>query len=167
MAAHGGAIGKPGSTGAPAMMAADRASAAAGLTVLDLGPGTATVTMTVRDEMVNGHGITHGGYVFLLADTAFACACNGEDAVTVATGADINFLAATRPGDVLTARAERRTLRGRSGLYDVTVTRGSDSAESGHAEPGTGNEVVAEFRGRSRTLAPRTAASSQAEQVHS
>lgn len=156
MAADDGtAIGNPGTTGAPAMMGADRASAAAGLTVLDLGPGTATVTMTVRDEMVNGHGITHGGYVFLLADTAFACACNSEGAVTVATGADVNFLAATRPGDVLTARAERRTQRGRTGLYDVTVTRSYDA----------GDEVVAEFRGRSRSLAGRAAEPSAGEQV--
>ncbi|MDQ2848541.1 MAG: hydroxyphenylacetyl-CoA thioesterase PaaI [Actinomycetota bacterium] len=166
MAAHG-AIGNPGSTGAPAMMAADLASAGAGLDVLELGPGTATVTMTVRADMANGHGITHGGYVFLLADTAFACACNGEGAVTVATGADINFLAATRPGDVLTARAESRTLRGRSGLYDVTVTRRSSSADSDSGKSDTDSEVVAEFRGRSRTLAPRTARPSQAEQVTS
>ncbi|MDQ6657763.1 MAG: hydroxyphenylacetyl-CoA thioesterase PaaI [Actinomycetota bacterium] len=149
MAAHGGAIGTQQTTGAPAMMAADLASAGAGLEVLELGPGTATVTMTVRADMANGHGITHGGYIFLLADTAFACACNGEGAVTVATGADINFLAATRPGDVLTARAESRTRTGRSGLYDVTVTRRADGD----------SEVVAEFRGRSRTLAPRPAPS--------
>lgn len=135
-------IGSPAVTGAAAMMAGDRASAGAGLQVMDLGPGTATVTMTVRQDMVNGHGITHGGYVFLLADTAFACACNGDGQVTVAGGADITFLAATRPGDTLIARAQLRAQRGRSGVYDVTVSRRTDGA----------GEVVAEFRGRSRTL---------------
>ena len=84
-------------TGAAAMMAGDRASAGAVLQVIELGEGTATVTMSVREDMVNGHGITHGGYVFLLADTAFACACNGDGVVTVAGGADITFLAATAP----------------------------------------------------------------------
>ncbi|MGI8418636.1 MAG: hydroxyphenylacetyl-CoA thioesterase PaaI [Nakamurella sp.] len=162
MAANSGAIGTAGTTGATAMMSADLASAGAGLEVLELGQGTATVTMTVREDMANGHGITHGGYVFLLADTAFACACNSEGAVTVATGADINFLAATRPGDVLTARAESRILSGRSGLYDVTVTRRSDTGRSD-----TVDEVVAEFRGRSRTLAPRAPAPRQAGRVRS
>lgn len=129
-------------TGAAAMMAGDRASAGAVLQVIELGEGTATVTMSVREDMVNGHGITHGGYVFLLADTAFACACNGDGVVTVAGGADITFLAATRPGDALTARGQLRARHGRSGVYDVTVTRTTDGVE----------EVVAEFRGRSRTV---------------
>lgn len=127
------------SSPAARMMRQDRASAEAGLQVLSIGDGAAEVRMTVRDDMVNGHGITHGGYVFLLADTAFACACNTDDGVTVAAGADITFLAATGPGDVLVARAALRSRRGRSGIYDVTVTR-----EDG--------EVIAEFRGRSRTL---------------
>jgi acyl-CoA thioesterase len=137
-----GRIGAPGVTGAAAMMTGDLASAAAGIAVNALGPHTATVSMTIRPDMANGHGITHGGYVFMLADTAFACACNSSGAVTVAGGADITFLAATRPGDHLTARAERRSHRGRSGVYDVTVVRSTD----------TGDEVIAEFRGRSRSL---------------
>jgi acyl-CoA thioesterase len=94
--------------------------------------------MTLRNDMVNGHAIGHGGYVFLLADTAFACACNTHGPVTVAAGADINFLMPVHAGDQLSARAVERIRQGRSGIYDVTVSRGSD--------------VVAEFRGRSRSL---------------
>ena len=131
--------------GAAAMMERDLASDSAGVVVTSIGDGTAEATMTIRDDMANGHGITHGGFVFLLADTAFACACNDAQAVTVAAGADITFLAATRPGDVLTARAARRSARGRSGIYDVTVTRREADTE----------QVIAEFRGRSRTLPAR------------
>jgi phenylacetic acid degradation protein PaaD len=92
----------------------------------------------VTPQMLNGHSICHGGYVFLLADTAFACACNSEGPVTVAAGADVTFIAPAREGDVLVASAQERARYGRSGIYDVTVRRGDD--------------VVAEFRGRSRTL---------------
>jgi len=137
-----GAIGAAGVTGARAMFAADTASRAAGIDLLELGEGTARVTMVVRPDMANGHGIVHGGFVFLLADTAFACACNEEGSVTVAAGADITFLAPARTGDRLTAVATLRSRRGRSGIYDVTVTR---------AVP-DGGEVIAEFRGRSRSL---------------
>jgi acyl-CoA thioesterase len=94
--------------------------------------------MTVREDMLNGFAITHGGLVFALADTAFAIACNEDERVTVAAGADITFLKSTTSGQTLTATALRRVRRGRSGLYDVTVT---DDA----------GDVVAEFRGRSRT----------------
>nr|WP_212754623.1 hydroxyphenylacetyl-CoA thioesterase PaaI [Nakamurella aerolata] len=135
-------IGSSDVTGAAAMMAADQASAAAGVRVVELSDGHAVATMTVRGDMTNGHQITHGGYVFLLADTAFACACNASGSVTVAAGADITFLSATRAGDVLTATADRRSERGRSGVYDVTVTDGAGA-------------VVAEFRGRSRRLDAR------------
>lgn len=139
-------IGSAEVTGARAMFAADTASNAAGMELLDEGRGHATVRMRLRADMVNGHNIAHGGYVFLLADTAFACACNEEGAVTVAAGADITFLAPARVGDELTAVAQRRSGRGRSGIYDVTVTRtGRDGAA----------EVIAEFRGRSRTLPAR------------
>jgi acyl-CoA thioesterase len=88
--------------------------------------------------MLNGHAIAHGGYVFMLADTAFACACNSDGPVTVAAGADISFITPVREGDVLVATAAERTRYGHSGIYDVTVRRGED--------------VVAEFRGRSRTI---------------
>ncbi|MFI9010284.1 hydroxyphenylacetyl-CoA thioesterase PaaI [Actinosynnema sp. NPDC053489] len=125
------------------MLADDAASAALGIRALELGPGTARLTMTVTDLMVNGHGIGHGGYVFLLADTAFACACNRPGSVTVAAQAEIDFIAPVHAGDVLVAEAVERVRFGRSGLYDITVRRG--------------DEVVAEFRGRSRTLRPNAA----------
>ena len=120
------------------MLDDDLASRSLGITLTDAGPGHATVHMTVTDTMVNGHALAHGGYVFLLADTAFACACNSHGPVTVAAGADITFVTTAHLGDELTARAQERVTYGRSGIYDVTVTRG--------------NEVIAEFRGRSRTV---------------
>lgn len=131
-------IGSAEVTGARAMFDADVASRAHGMELLDEGPGVASVTMRVRDDMVNGHRIAHGGFIFLLADTAFACACNEEGSVTVASGADVTFLAPARLGDLLTAVAAKRSQRGRNGIYDITVT--------------CGDEVIAEFRGRSKTL---------------
>ena len=121
-----------------AMLEADAASRALGIEALDVGAGAATTRMTVRGDMVNGHGIAHGAFVFAVADTAFACACNSHGPVTVAASADITFVAPARAGDVLTASAVERTRFGRSGIYDVTVRRGDD--------------VVAEFRGLSRTV---------------
>ncbi|MEU4237237.1 hydroxyphenylacetyl-CoA thioesterase PaaI [Actinoplanes sp. NPDC026619] len=118
----------------------DTASKVLGIELLDAGNGQATVRMRVTGDMVNGHAMTHGGYVFMLADTAFACACNSHGPVTVAAGADISFLRPTAAGDVLTAYASERVTQGRSGIYDVTVTRDG--------------EVVAEFRGRSRVISP-------------
>ena len=120
------------------MLDDDLASRSLGMALVDAGTGHATVRMTITETMVNGHALAHGGYVFLLADTAFACACNSHGPVTVAAGADITFVAAARLGDVLEAHAVERVTYGRSGIYDVTVTRGDD--------------VIAEFRGRSRTL---------------
>ncbi|KOX13404.1 hydroxyphenylacetyl-CoA thioesterase PaaI [Nocardiopsis sp. NRRL B-16309] len=121
------------------MFESDRASKNLGMRLVGLGEGTATVEMAVGPLMVNGHGIAHGGFVFTLADTAFACACNADGrGVTVASGAEITFVAPVREGDLLVATAAERVVFGRSGLYDVTVRRGE--------------EVVAEFRGRSRTL---------------
>jgi len=120
------------------MIKKDRAAAALGLRVVADEPGRAVVSMPVRDDMLNGFGITHGGLVFALADTAFAIACNEDERVTVAAGADITFLKSTRAGQTLTATAVRRVVSGRNGLYDVSVTD-----ETG--------DVVAEFRGRSLT----------------
>ena len=120
------------------MLEDDLASRTLGMHLVDAGPGHATVRMTITDTMVNGHALAHGGYVFLLADTAFACACNSHGPVTVAAGADITFVAPAALGDELEARAVERVRYGRSGIYDVTVTRG--------------DEVIAEFRGRSRTV---------------
>ncbi|WP_092529691.1 hydroxyphenylacetyl-CoA thioesterase PaaI [Amycolatopsis arida] len=121
------------------MFDADRASRALGMELVEAVGGSAVARMRVTESMVNGHGIAHGGYVFLLADTAFACACNSHGPVTVAAGADITFVTSARLGDDLVATAEERTRYGRSGIYDVTVTRGDGT-------------VIAEFRGRSRTI---------------
>lgn len=121
------------------MYADDLASRAAGITVHDVTPGRAVARMTVTDTMVNGHDIAHGGYVFLLADTAFAFACNTYGPVTVAQACDIVFVRPGKRGEALTATAAERARYGRSGIYDVTVT----------GEDGT---LVAEFRGRSREL---------------
>ncbi len=127
-----------GSITAREMFDADQASQALGIEISELAPGSATVTVTVGETMVNGHGITHGGYVFLLADTAFALACNGYEDSAVAARADIRFLRPTRLGDALTAIATEKARGGRSGIYDVTVR--------------SGGVVVAEFRGDSRTI---------------
>jgi acyl-CoA thioesterase len=120
------------------MLADDAASRALGIEVRDVTLGAATATMTIRADMVNGHGIAHGAFVFAVADTAFACACNSYGPSTVAAAADITFIAPAHEGDVLEARAVERTRFGRSGIYDVTVRRG--------------DVVIAEFRGTSRTI---------------
>ncbi|HWU45503.1 MAG TPA: hydroxyphenylacetyl-CoA thioesterase PaaI [Humibacter sp.] len=124
-----------------AMMIRDRASAALGMVVERDEPGVAIVSMRVRDDMLNGFGVTHGGIVFSVADTAFAIACNEDENVTLAAGADITFLKPTTSGQTLTATARLRSKTGRSGIYDVQVT--DETAD-----------VVAEFRGRSRTTGP-------------
>ena len=120
------------------MWSADEASRGLGIELGPVTPGHASASMTVRRDMVNGHGTCHGGFLFLLADTAFAFACNTHGQPVVAAGADVAFLAPSREGDVLVATAVERVLAGRSGLYDVTVRRGDD--------------VVLEFRGRSRAV---------------
>ncbi|GAB3739286.1 hydroxyphenylacetyl-CoA thioesterase PaaI [Amycolatopsis oliviviridis] len=137
------------------MFADDLASNALGIELVEAAEGHAVATMRITETMVNGHDIAHGGYVFLLADTTFACACNSVHApsagestserhgpVTVASGAEISFVAAGKLGDHLVATATERTRYGRNGIYDVTV----------HRETPDGPEVVAEFRGRSRTI---------------
>jgi acyl-CoA thioesterase len=124
-----------------AMLASDAASRMFGIEVLGYGEGWARAQLTVRDDMVNGHGICHGGVIFSLADTVFACACNSWGPVTVAAGADIVFVAPCRIGDVLTAEARMRARYGRNGVYDVTITRD--------------DQLIAEFRGRSHELGER------------
>jgi acyl-CoA thioesterase len=121
-----------------AMMVGDAASRMLGMEVISAGPGTAAVSMRVRADMVNGWELCHGGLIASLADTAFAIACNSRGRVTVAAGFDVTFLESGRVGDLLIAEASEKALRGRSGLYDVTVRRGADGV------------VIAEFRGRSR-----------------
>jgi acyl-CoA thioesterase len=130
---------------AHAMFADDLASRSLGIELLDAAGGNASARMRVTEAMVNGHDLAHGGYLFLLADTAFACACNSHGPATVASGAEINFIAPAVLGDELLAVATERTRFGRNGIYDVTVYRGGS----------TGGDVIAEFRGRSRILKSR------------
>ena len=123
---------------AEAMWAGDRASRELGMSLDAVGPGTATLSMTLTEAMVNGHAIGHGGYTFTLADSAFAFACNSYNRATVAAGADIRFRRPTRLGDRLVATATERSREGRDGVYDVLVT--------------VGDEVVAIFVGRSKEI---------------
>lgn len=123
---------------AEAMWAGDAASQALGMRIVEVAPGSATLEMAVRDDMVNGHGIGHGGFTFTLADSAFAFACNSYNRRTVAHTCEITYLAPTRLGDVLTATAVERRREGRDGTYDVTVR--------------TAVGVVAEFVGKSKEI---------------
>ena len=109
---------------AAAMWAGDAASQGLGMVVLEVAPGRATLSMTVRADMVNGHAIGHGGFTFTLADSAFAFACNSYNRSTVAASCEIRFLAPTRLGDELVASAVERSRTGRDGVYDVTVRSG-------------------------------------------
>ncbi|MBT2554685.1 hotdog fold thioesterase [Arthrobacter sp. ISL-5] len=134
----------------------DYASEWMGIEVLKLDDGHATIRMTLRQEMLNGFGMAHGGMIFAFGDTAFALACNPAspppgaagtetDSITVASGVDINFLKPAYQGQVITAVADRRSSAGRSGLYDIQIF----AAGPGTQLPG---ELIAEFRGRSRTI---------------
>lgn len=127
---------------AAALWRGDAASRKLGMTVASCGPGRATVSMPVRPDMVNGHGICHGGLVFALADSAFAFACNSHGDNTVAAGAAIEFLVPAREGDGLTAVATERWRAGRAGIYEIEVRNQRD-------------ELVALFRGRSHQIAGR------------
>lgn len=124
---------------ARALWDGDATSQRLGMTLGGIAPGTATLSMTVTDAMVNGHGTCHGGYIFTLADSAFAFACNGYNQRTVGQQAAITYLAPARPGDTLTATAHEVSRQGRSGVYDVRVT----------TQDGT---HIAEFRGHARTV---------------
>ena len=125
-----------------AMWENDRASRGLGVVVLAVGPGTATLQMVVREDMVNGLEVCHGGYVSLLADSCFGYACNAYNEMTVASGFDIHFMTAARRGDTLTAVATELARNSRTGVYDVIV-----SNQRG--------ERVAAFRGRSHALKGR------------
>ncbi len=124
---------------AAAMWAQDRASQGLGMTLDAVAPGSATLSMTVRDDMVNGLDLCHGGFIFTLADSTFAFACNSHNQRAVAQIASITFVAPARRGDRLTARATEVAAFGRSGLYDIRVTRADGT-------------LIAEFRGHSRTV---------------
>jgi acyl-CoA thioesterase len=123
---------------AEAMWKDDDASKGLGMEILRIGPGEATLAMTVKPHMVNGHGITHGGFIFLLADSAFAFACNSHNERVVAAQSNISFIKPGKLGDRLTATAREISRTGRSGIYDVRV-----SAD---------DTVIAELRGHSRTV---------------
>ena len=127
---------------AETMWAGDAASRALGMEIVRVGPGSATVSMLVRPDMINGWDVCHGGLIAALADSAFALACNSHGEVTVAAGFDVSFLESARLGDNLVATAGERSTRGRNGIYDVTVNR----------TLGDGSSMIAEFRGRSRSL---------------
>ena len=144
----------------------DYASEWMGIEVLALSDGHATIRMTLRQEMLNGFGMAHGGMIFAFGDTAFALACNPavqapgeENSITVASGVDINFLKPAFRGQVLTAVADRRSSAGRSGLYDIQIfaadagaTPDADARPGSLPSSGQPGELIAEFRGRSRTI---------------
>ena len=121
---------------AAVMYERDPASQRLAMRVVRVAPGHAELAMSVRADMLNGHATCHGGYIFTLADSAFAYACNSYNLTTVASGCTIDFLAPAREGDVLVAAAQERNLSGRTGVYDVEV----------HNQRG---ERIALFRGKS------------------
>jgi len=123
---------------ADAMWAEDDASKGLGMEIVEIGPGFATLAMVVRPDMVNGQRIAHGGFIFTLADSAFAFACNSHNERVVAAQGQITFIKPGRLGDRLVANAREVTRGGRSGIYDVRVT--------------AGDVVIAEFRGHSRVI---------------
>jgi acyl-CoA thioesterase len=161
----------------------DYASEWMGIEVLKLDDGHATIRMTLRQEMLNGFGMAHGGMIFAFGDTAFALACNpaspppgaagtGADTITVAAGVDINFLKPAFRGQVITAVANRRAHAGRSGLYDIQIYAADPHSAAGNSTAGnsahspadvsadatdtdTPGELIAEFRGRSRTISKK------------
>ena len=124
---------------AEALWPGDRAAQGMGMDLVEIGPGQARLRMTVREDMVNCHGICHGGYIFAVADTAFAYACNSYNQRAVASGVDINFLAPAQLGDTLTAHGHARQQGGRSGVYDIEVANQD-------------GKQIALFRGRSTRI---------------
>jgi acyl-CoA thioesterase len=121
------------------MFARDTASQAMGMRISKVGPGRAELTMKIRADMLNGHATCHGGFIFTLADSAFAFACNSANLTTVASGCSIDFIAPARENDVLTATGAERSLSGRTGVYDIEVRNQR-------------GETVALFRGRSHRI---------------
>lgn len=107
---------------AASMFARDAASHALGMEIIKMGPGYARMTMKVRPDMLNGHQTCHGGFIFTLADSAFAFACNSYNVNTVGAGCSIEYLAPGRAGDVLTAEAIEQVRQGKTGVYDIAVT---------------------------------------------
>ena len=132
---------------ADAMWREDRASQGLGMGITAIGPGHATLAMTIQPHMVNGHGIAHGGFIFTLADSAFAFACNSHNERTVAAQGNITFIRPGKLGDRLVAEAREISRSGRSGIYDVRVS--------------AGDSVIAEFRGHSRSIGGTLVATGQ------
>ncbi len=124
---------------ADTMWATDKASQALGMRLIDVSPGCSEMAMSISGSMVNGHGMCHGGFIFTLADSAFAFACNSYNQRTVAQHCSVTFIKSAKLGDRLTAKAVERSRSGRSGIYDITVTNDDGI-------------VIAEFRGHSRTI---------------
>jgi acyl-CoA thioesterase len=122
-----------------AMYERDPASQRLGMTLDEIRPGYALMRMRVREDMLNGHGTCHGGYIFMLADSAFAFACNSHNFNTVGAGCSIDYLAPGREGDVLTAQAQEQALSGKTGVYDVVVANQE-------------GRTVALFRGKSHRV---------------
>jgi len=123
-----------------AMFARDPASQGLGMKLVEIRPGYARMTMPVRTDMLNGHQTCHGGFIFALADSAFAFACNSHNHTTVGAGCTIDYLAPGRLDDLLTAEAIERTLAGKTGIYDVDVTNQE-------------GKMIATFRGKSHRVA--------------
>lgn len=121
------------------MWSEDNATRHVGMELVSVEPGKARLSLKVRDEFTNGHGMCHGGYIFMLADSAFAFACNSHNQRAVAASAAIEFIAAAQRGDVLTAECAEQSRGGRSGLYDTRVTDQN-------------GRLIALFRGRSATI---------------
>ncbi|PLX75534.1 MAG: phenylacetic acid degradation protein PaaD [Azoarcus sp.] len=124
------------------MFERDQAARGLGMAFVDVGPGRSTMTMTVREDMLNGFRICHGGFITTLADTAFAYACNSGNEMTVASGISVDFMAPGRPGDVLSAEAREVSASGRTGVYDITVTNQT-------------GELIAVMRGKSYRMKGR------------
>jgi acyl-CoA thioesterase len=133
------------------MYARDRASQMMGMKVARIARGYAEMVMTVRADMLNGHATCHGGFIFTLADSAFAFACNSSNQTTVASGCTIDFIAPARDGDVLTAVANERSVSGRTGVYDIEV----------HNQRG---EKIALFRGKSYRIKGHVIADPQSQE---
>jgi len=138
---------------AEAMFRRDAASKLIGLRLIAVRPGYARMAMVVRADMVNGHHMCHGGYLFTLADSTFAYACNSYNQNTVASACHIDFLASASEGDILEAECEERSLAGRTGVYDTTIRNRN-------------GKVVALFRGKSYRIAGEVIAGLEAEVSH-
>lgn len=135
---------------AEAVLKADKATRGLGMELINIGPGLAELTMTIRDDMMNSHNVCHGGFVFTLADSAFAFACNTYNQSTLAQSCEISFLTPTFRGDKLTALAQEVWREGRSGVYDIEVKNQSGTK-------------VALFRGKSRTIKGEVIATCEAK----